>query len=351
MSDLLKRLRKNTVVKPEILKNSKYFDNGVAIPTSVPLLNLAMTGKFDGGLKPGIHMIAAPPKHFKTNFMLELMKSFQEFYKKEDAITVLYDSEKGYSKDYFVKAGINMELVDHRFITSVEELRSDMANLVNDTKEGDKLFIAIDSLGMLPSKKEVTDAIDEKEAADMTRAKQIKSLIRIIMPHIALKDIYVVILNHSYKTMELYSRDIASGGNAAQYAGHTLWFLSKAQEKDGDELAGYRFTIKSALSRYVKEQSLFPIMAIYGVGIEKYSGLFELAEELGFIKEYEPPTLTPEEKKLQKKESKLKKGNSKLYDWNGQILTQKEMEYEPTIMEELLANKDFAAACEHKYLI
>ena len=361
MSKLLDRIRKNTILKPQLLQNSKYFDNGEIVPTSIPLLNLAMRGTFDGGLSSGIHMIAAPPKHFKTNFMLELMKSFQDKYADEDAICVLYDNEKGYSKDYFVKAKIDMEKVDHRFFTTIEELRADMSNLVTDVKEGDKIFIAIDSLGMAPSKKETDDAINNKDSADMTRAKQIKSLIRIVMPHIALKDIYVVILNHSYQTLEMYAKDVASGGKAAQYAGHTLWFISKAQEKEGDVLAGYRFTIKASLSRYVKEQSLFPIVAIYGEGIQKYSGIFDLGVEFGFIKEWVDPEETAEEKaakkeaeKLAKKESKLKKekkytGNTKTYEWNGTEYSQNDMEENPLIMEELLSNPAFRKAAENKY--
>lgn len=360
---LLSRLQKNSVVKPQLLKNSKYFDNGEVVPTSTPLLNLAMRGSFrKGGLTSGITMIAAPPKHFKTNFMLDLMKCFQDHFVDEDAVCILYDSEKGYSKDYFVKAGIDMERVDHRFITSVEELRTDMANLVTDVKEGDKVFIAIDSLGMLPSTKEITDALKASDSADMTRAKQIKSLIRIVMPHIALKDIYVVILNHSYKTMEMYAKDVATGGSGAQYAGHTLWFISKAQEKDGDELAGYRFTIKASLSRYVKEQSTFPITAIYGEGIKKYSGIFDLGVELGFIKEWVDASETPDEKKarlaLEKaekkaaKESKGKKkytGNVKTYEWMGEEYSQNDMENNSEIMEALLANDAFCDAAERKY--
>ena len=362
MSDLLKRLQKNSVVKPQLLKNSKYFDNGEVVPTSTPLLNLALRGTFKGGLTSGITMIAAPPKHFKTNFMLDLMKTFQDHFVKEDAVCILYDSEKGYSKDYFVKAGIDMERVDHRFITSVEQLKTDMANLVTDVKEGEKVFIAIDSLGMLPSLKEVTDALNSKESVDMTRAKQIKSLIRIVMPHIALKDIYVVILNHSYKTLELYAKDVASGGNAAQYAGHTLWFISKAQEKEGDELAGYRFTIKAALSRYVKEQSTFPIVAIYGEGIKKYSGIFDLAFDAGFIKDWTDPEETPDEKKArlaiekaEKKAAKDSKGKKKYsgalktYEWLGEEYSQNDMENDPIIMEALLANPAFCDAVECKY--
>ncbi len=54
MSELLKRLRKNTTVDAQILKNSKYFDNENYISTRIPLLNLALSGRLKGGLPGGI---------------------------------------------------------------------------------------------------------------------------------------------------------------------------------------------------------------------------------------------------------------------------------------------------------
>ena len=45
--------------------------------------------------------------------------------------------------------------------------------------------------------------------------------------------------NQVYKTMELYSKQIMSGGEGARYAGNTVIYITKAQEKDGDELVGF----------------------------------------------------------------------------------------------------------------
>jgi hypothetical protein len=39
-----------------------------------------------------------------------------------------------------------------------------------------------------------------------------KSLFRMVTPHLTLKDIPMVVINHTYKTMELYSKDVVSGG-------------------------------------------------------------------------------------------------------------------------------------------
>jgi hypothetical protein len=86
-----------------------------------------------------------------------------------------------------------------------------MAQLSN-IERGDHLIIIVDSVGNLASKKEVEDALDGKSVADMSRAKQLKSLFRMITPHLTLKDIPMIVVNHTYKEIGLYPKDIVSGG-------------------------------------------------------------------------------------------------------------------------------------------
>lgn len=333
MSKLLERLRKNSKINPELLKNSKYFASEEFVPLGVPILNLAFTGSFKGGMpKTGITMVAAPPKHFKTNFMLELLKGYQEDNKGKDFYIVLYDSERGYTPEYFEKAGLDMERIDHRFITSVEEWKADIANLVENIEEGDNVLIAVDSIGMLPSKKETQDALDNKDTVDMTRAKQLKSVFRIITPHICKKSVPVVVINHSYQTMDLYGKEVAAGGRGAQYAGHTLWFITKAKDMDGKEQEGFVFTIKSGLSRYVKENSVFPVTAEFGSGIQKYSGIFDIAKELDFI-------VSP------------KMGWYKLASWEDGISAKrrKDLEEDDALMQSLVDDPEFEKAVNLKF--
>lgn len=335
MSKLLDKIRKNTIVDAQILQNSRYFlsSDNEAYPTRVPILNLASTGSFkNGGLLKGITMLAAPPQHFKTSVMIEGMFAFQEGCKTEkieDYYIVFYDSEKGATVKFFENAGIDTSKIDHRFVTSVEQLRSDIANLLNDIEIGDKIMICIDSLGMLPSLKEVADALSESDKADMTRAKIIKSLIRIITPHVNIKGIPVIIVNHSYQSMELFPKEIVSGGRGAQYAGHTVWTITKAQEKEGDELAGFRFTINAHKSRYVKEYAKFPITVLFATGIQKYSGIFDLALEYGYI-------TSPKKGFYARKGIEESKRRASLED-------------DEVFMESLLDNKEFTDEVENNY--
>lgn len=63
---ILDKIKKNSTIKDSaILSESKFFKKKDMIPTSVPIINVALSGRLDGGLTPGITMWAGPSKHFK----------------------------------------------------------------------------------------------------------------------------------------------------------------------------------------------------------------------------------------------------------------------------------------------
>ena len=81
MSNLIERIQKNSTIKQtDILTGSKFFNDQDLIQTSVPAVNVALSGKLDGGLTPGLTVFAGPSKHFKTAFGMLLAKSFLNKY-------------------------------------------------------------------------------------------------------------------------------------------------------------------------------------------------------------------------------------------------------------------------------
>ena len=210
------KLKKNSTIKDtSILTESKFFTTKDLIQTSVPALNVALSGKLDGGLTPGLTVFAGPSKHFKTAFSLLLAKSYLDKY--EDAVVLFYDSEFGTPQAYFDTFGIDTERVIHTPITDIEQLKHDVMSQMNGIERGDHVIVVIDSVGNLASKKEVEDALDGKSVADMTRAKQMKSLFRMVTPHLTIKDIPMVVVNHTYQTMEMFSKAVVSGGTGIYY--------------------------------------------------------------------------------------------------------------------------------------
>ena len=282
MSDLKSRLIKNSTIElTDTLTNSKIFTKKDMIPTSVPMINVALSGSVDGGITPGLTMLAGPSKHFKTGFALLMASSFLKKY--PDGIILFYDSEFGTPQSYFQTFNIPFDSVVHTPITDVEELKFDIMQQMKELSRDDHVMIVIDSIGNLASKKEVEDALDGKSVADMTRAKQLKSLFRMITPHLSLKDIPMIVVNHIYMEIGMFPKAIVGGGTGSYYGSDNIWILGRQQEKDADGISGYHFVINVEKSRYVKEKSKIPITVSFNGGINRWSGLLDVALDGGFI--------------------------------------------------------------------
>ena len=279
---ILEKLKKNSSIKETaILSKSKFFNNKDMITTGVPMVNVALSGKLDGGLTPGLTMWAGPSKHFKTAFSLLMAKSYMDKY--QDAVLLFYDSEFGTPIKYFETFGIDMDRVLHTPLTDIEQLKFDIMQQFQGVDRGDKLIVILDSIGNLASKKEVDDALEGKSVADMSRAKQVKSLFRMITPHLNLKDIPMIVVNHTYKEIGLYPKDIVGGGTGSYYSADNIFIIGRQQEKEGTEIVGYNFIINVEKSRYVKEKSKIPVSVSFDGGISKWSGLLDIALESGHV--------------------------------------------------------------------
>jgi RecA/RadA recombinase len=281
MSLLDKMKKVGSIKSVELLSESTFFNKKEGVQTEVPIINMALSGEVDGGLTSGLTFLAGPSKHFKSLLGLVLVKAYMNKY--PDAVCLFYDSEFGITPDYIKTNGIDTERVLHIPIEHLEQLKFDISKRLDAIERGDKVVIFIDSVGNLASKKEVEDALDEKSVADMSRARVMKSLWRIVTPHLTTKDIPCIAVNHTYQTMEMYSKAVMSGGTGGMYSANQVFIIGKAQEKDGTDLIGWNFTINIEKSRFVREKSKFPFLVTFEGGIQKYSGLMDIALEGGFV--------------------------------------------------------------------
>ena len=264
-----------------MIADSKFLNDKDLIQTSVPAVNVALSGKLDGGLTPGLTVFAGPSKHFKTAFAMLLAKAYLDKY--EDGVILFYDSEFGAPQQYFETFEIDTNRVIHSPITDIEQLKHDSMQQLNNLERGDHVMIIVDSVGNLASKKEVEDALDGKSVADMTRAKQMKSLFRMITPHLTIKDIPAIVVNHTYKEIGLFPKDVVSGGTGIYYSADNIYIIGRRQQKTGTEITGYEFIINVEKSRFVREKSKIPVEVSWEAGISKWSGLLDMAIESGHV--------------------------------------------------------------------
>jgi len=278
---IMDKLKKNSKLShTSVLSESKFFTEKDMVPTDVPMINVALSGSVDGGLAPGLTVLAGPSKHFKTSFALLMAAAYLKAY--PDAVMLFYDSEFGSPQSYFEQFGVDTSRVLHTPITNVEELKFDLIGQLEELDRNDKVVVVIDSIGNLASKKELEDAKNEKSVADMSRAKALKGLFRMSTPYLAMKNIPLIAVNHTYQEIGLFPKAIVSGGTGIYYSADNIWIIGRQQDKKGTEIQGYHFVINVEKSRYVKEKSKIPITVSWEGGVKSYSGLLDCALAGGY---------------------------------------------------------------------
>ena len=95
------------------------------------------------------------------------------------------------------------------------------------------------------------------------------------------KEVYDISVSESESYV--FVNGLITHNTGIMYSSDTVWIIGKNQLKEGEEITGSKFIIKTEKSRYVKERSQFPITVRWGTGIAKWSGLEEIAERFGII--------------------------------------------------------------------
>lgn len=209
--ELFDKIKKNSKIKDlSVLSESKYYTKKDMITTEIPAINVALSGRLDGGLTPGLTLWCGPSKHFKSLFSLILAKAYMDKY--PEALMIFYDCEFGMPEAYFKNLDIDMERVVHIPIMNMEEFKFDVISQLEGLVRGDRVIFIVDSVGNMASKKESEDAIEGKSVQDMSRAKQMKSIFRMVTPYLNKLDIPMVAVNHIYMEQGLYPKAIVSGG-------------------------------------------------------------------------------------------------------------------------------------------
>lgn len=211
---LLDKMSKSGAIKmSSVLSESDFFNEKDMIKTKLPVINMAFSGEVDGGFTTGLTILAGESKTFKSCLSLYCLKAYQDAY--PDSVCLFYDNEYGITPQYLKTFGIDSSRIIHIPIEHVEQLKFDMVKRLNEINRGDKVFILVDSLGNLASKKEVEDAEAEKSVADMSRAKAIRSFFRITTPLFTKKNIPAFLINHVYMEQGMFPKTVIPGGCVA----------------------------------------------------------------------------------------------------------------------------------------
>ena len=93
----------------------------------------------------------------------------------------------------------------------------------------------------------------------------------------------MIAVNHTYKEIGLFPRDIVGGGTGLYYSADNIWIIGRQQEKKGTEIEGYHFVIMWR-NLDMSKKSLKSLLLLLGMRLLSHSGLLDVAIAGGYIK-------------------------------------------------------------------
>jgi len=287
--DFLKEIVKEvggeyTKLASDIDETETYVDTGSYI------FNALVSGSIFGGVSGNkITAIAGESSTGKTFFSLAVVKNFLDTH--PDGYCLYFDTEAAVNKSLIESRGIDTSRFVVVNVVTIEEFRSKALKAVDiylkkSLEERKPCIFVLDSLGMLSTEKEITDALNDKQVRDMTKSQLVKGAFRMLTLKLGQANVPLIVTNHTYDVIGAYvpTKEMG-GGSGLKYAASTIIYLSKKKEKDGTEVVGNIIKAKTAKSRLSKENKDVEIRLFYDErGLDRYYGLLELGELGGLWK-------------------------------------------------------------------
>lgn len=276
----------------EMSKNSKWgglMSDGAGvsaiteyIPVGNYICNACLTGSLFGGVPNNRSIcLSGDPGTGKTYLLLNIAREAQ----KKDNFIIWYDSENAIEKSQIVQFGVDPSRFRYEPVGTVQEFKTNITQTVDlliEKKEAGmnipKVMFILDSVGNLATQKEIDDAKAGNDKADMTKAKQIRSIFRILMQKMGIIGGTFAFSNHVYDATDTYvATKIQSGGKGLVYGASIVLNLSKAKLKEGSDntQTGIIVTAKPDKNRFcIPVEVKFYISYINGmnpyVGLQDY---------------------------------------------------------------------------------
>ena len=287
--DFLKEIVKEigdeyTQIASDIDETERFIDTGSYV------FNGLISGSIFGGVSSNrITAIAGESSTGKTYFSLAVVKNFLDT--NPDGYCLYFDTEAAVNKGLLESRGVDTSRLVVVNVVTIEEFRSKALRAIDiylkkDEEERKPCMFVLDSLGMLSTEKEITDALNDKQVRDMTKSQLVKGAFRMLTLKLGQANVPLIVTNHTYDVIGAYvpTKEMG-GGSGLKYAASTIVYLSKKKEKDGKEVIGNIIKAKTHKSRLTKENRDVEVRLYYDErGLDRYYGLLELGEIGGMWK-------------------------------------------------------------------
>ena len=285
LKDIVKEIGDDyTKLASDISDSESFIDTGSLV------FNGLVSGSIFGGVCSNkITAIAGESSTGKTFFALAVAKNFLDT--NPDAYVLYFDTESSITRALLESRQIDTDRFVVVNVVTIEEFRTKALKAVDKylqmpIEDRKPCMFVLDSLGMLSTEKEITDALNDKQVRDMTKSQLVKGAFRMLTLKLGQANVPLIVTNHTYDVIGAYvpTKEMG-GGSGLKYAASTIIYLGKKKEKDGKEVIGNIIKAKTAKSRLSKENKQVEIRLYYDErGLDKYYGLLELGEIGGLWK-------------------------------------------------------------------
>ncbi len=285
LKDIVKEIGDDyTQLATDINDSEQYIDTGSLV------FNGLVSGSIFGGVSSNkITAIAGESSTGKTFFALAVAKSFLD--NNPDAYVLYFDTESSITRALLDARQIDTDRFVVINVVTIEEFRTKALKAVDKylqmpIEDRKPCMFVLDSLGMLSTEKEITDALNDKQVRDMTKSQLVKGAFRMLTLKLGQANIPLIVTNHTYDVIGSYipTKEMG-GGSGLKYAASTIIYLGKKKEREGKETVGNIIKAKTAKSRLSKENKEVEIRLYYDErGLDRYYGLLELGETGGLWK-------------------------------------------------------------------
>ena len=299
------------------------------VDTGSYILNALLSGSLYKGLPMNkITAFAGESATGKTYFLMGLVRQF--LLDNPTGGVLYFESESALTPEMIEQRGIDTTRFVQLPVATIQEFGHQATKVVDHHLEATEhpLMLCLDSLGMLSTIKEVDDTTGGANKVDMTKARIVKGVFRVLTLKLAKAGIPLLVTNHTYKQVgTMFPQEVMGGGSALYYAASLIVTLTKRKEKVGTDVIGNIIHCKNTKSRLTKENKVIDVLLTYNEGLNRYYGLLELAEKYNIIKKVSTRYEMPDGAKVYSK----------------QILKEPEKYFTDDIMDglEIAAGKEF----------
>ena len=271
------------------------------ISTGNYALNYLISGDFEKGIPLGKVSVLAGESGAGKSYIASgnIIRNAQ----KQGIFVILIDSENALDETWLQALGVDtddkkllklsLSMVDDVAKTVSEFMKSYKEENSENREHAPKVLFVIDSLGMLLTPTDVDQFTKGEMKGDLGRKpKALTALVRNCVNMFGSWNVGLVATNHTYASQDMFDPDDKiSGGQGFIYASSIVIAMKKLKLKEDEkgnkisDVRGIRAACKVMKTRYAKPFESVQVKIPYDTGMDPYSGLLDLFEKKGVIKQ------------------------------------------------------------------